>query len=64
MISQFDPEGRLRHLITLRGLEREQIIELLDRAEAFLRPAGELPAITPVEGYAEVAELSGVDPKR
>jgi len=44
MISQFDPAGRLRHLITLQGLEREQIIDLLDRAEAFLRPAGELPA--------------------
>ncbi len=44
MISQFDPAGRLRHLITLRGLERDQIVDLLDRAEAFLRPAGELPA--------------------
>ena len=38
---QFDAAGRLKHLLTLRGLNREQIAELLDRAEKFLSPAGQ-----------------------
>ena len=37
---QFAGRGRLRHLLTLRGLSREQITELLDRAETFLTPPG------------------------
>ena len=32
--SQLDASGRLRHLLTLDGLSRERITELLDRAEA------------------------------
>ena len=31
---QLDASGRLRHLLTLQGLSRERITELLDRAEA------------------------------
>ncbi len=42
--SQFDRDGRLRHLITLDGLTSDQVRELLDRAQAFLRPTGETPA--------------------
>ena len=42
--SQFDRDGRLRHLITLDGLTSDQVRELLDRAQAYLRPAGETPA--------------------
>lgn len=38
---QLTPAGRLRHLLTLRGLSREQITSLLDRAETFLSPYGE-----------------------
>ena len=38
---QFTADGRLRHLLTLRGLRRQQITELLDRAETFLTPAGQ-----------------------
>ena len=30
---QYDPHGRLRHLLTLDGLPRERIVALLDRAE-------------------------------
>jgi aspartate carbamoyltransferase catalytic subunit len=37
---QWTPEGRLRHLLTLRGLTREQLTSLLDRSESFLSPAG------------------------
>ncbi|MDE2148978.1 MAG: aspartate carbamoyltransferase catalytic subunit [Gammaproteobacteria bacterium] len=32
---QLDERGRLRHLLTLEGLPREHLLELLDRAESF-----------------------------
>ena len=38
---QLTGDGRLRHLLTLRGLSRQRITELLDRAETFLRPHGQ-----------------------
>ncbi len=41
---QFTADGRLRHFLTLRGLHRQQITDLLDRAETFLSPAGQ-PAV-------------------
>jgi aspartate carbamoyltransferase catalytic subunit len=41
--TQQDANGRLRHLITLDGLPRPLIEELLDRAEGYLTPAGSLP---------------------
>ncbi len=41
---QFNADGRLRHLLTLKGLHRQQITDLLDRAETFLTPAGQ-PAV-------------------
>jgi aspartate carbamoyltransferase catalytic subunit len=44
MASQLDARGRLRHLITLRGLSREQLVELLDLSESFLTPMGDQPA--------------------
>jgi aspartate carbamoyltransferase catalytic subunit len=40
---QFSADGRLRHLLTLRGLDRAQISGLLDRAESFLTEMG-MPA--------------------
>jgi aspartate carbamoyltransferase catalytic subunit len=42
--SQFDEHGRLRHLITLEGLSSDQVRELLDRAQGYLRRPGEPPA--------------------
>ena len=42
--SQFDCDGRLRHLITLDGLTGDQVRELLDRAQGFLRASGSTPA--------------------
>jgi aspartate carbamoyltransferase catalytic subunit len=42
--SQFDSEGRLRHLITLEGLSADQIRALLDRAQHYVRRPGEAPA--------------------
>lgn len=41
---QRDAEGRLRHLITLEGLNKSEVTALLDLAQFYLRPAGELPA--------------------
>lgn len=46
-VSQTDAQGRLRHLLTLEGLGRERIVDLLDRA-AGLRAearAGTLPRL-------------------
>ena len=37
---QLTAGGRLRHLLTLRGLSRIQLTELLDRAETYLSPYG------------------------
>jgi aspartate carbamoyltransferase catalytic subunit len=44
MASQFDARGRLRHLITLENVSRDQLVELLDRAEGFLTSMGDYPA--------------------
>ncbi|HEX2140132.1 MAG TPA: aspartate carbamoyltransferase catalytic subunit [Woeseiaceae bacterium] len=38
---QLTPAGRLRHLLTLNGMSRQQLVALLDRAETFLRPHGQ-----------------------
>src|SRR5688500_20389818 len=41
---QRDPDGRLRHLITLEGLSREEIVALLDLAQFYVREPGDLAA--------------------
>jgi aspartate carbamoyltransferase catalytic subunit len=41
---QRDPEGRLRHLITLDGLSRDELVSLLDLAQFYVREPGDLPA--------------------
>jgi aspartate carbamoyltransferase catalytic subunit len=41
---QRDATGRLRHLLTLDGLTREEILDLLDAAQAYVRPPAEPPA--------------------
>ena len=33
---QFDADGKLRHLLTIDGLNAETIIEILDTAESFI----------------------------
>ncbi|MDJ0940850.1 MAG: aspartate carbamoyltransferase catalytic subunit [Woeseiaceae bacterium] len=40
---QLNADGSLRHLLTLNGLDRQLLVDLLDRAEAFLAPEGDLP---------------------
>ena len=39
---QLTPDGNLRHLLTLKGLDRALLVRLLDDAETFLSPAGAL----------------------
>ncbi len=41
---QITPDGRLRHLLTLAGLGRQQLTDLLDRSESFLSRCGQ-PAV-------------------
>jgi aspartate carbamoyltransferase catalytic subunit len=41
---QRDSEGRLRHLITLEGLSKDELTALLDLAEFYVRAPGDLPA--------------------
>jgi aspartate carbamoyltransferase catalytic subunit len=41
---QRDAAGQLRHLLTLEGLTREEIVRLLDQAQGYVRRPGELPA--------------------
>ncbi len=41
---QRDPAGRLRHLLTLDGLSRDELLQLLDLAQFYVRMPGEVPA--------------------
>lgn len=41
---QRDADGRLRHLITLEGLSRDELTTLLDLAQFYVRAPGDLPA--------------------
>jgi aspartate carbamoyltransferase catalytic subunit len=54
---QFTADRRLRHLLTLRGLDRQQITDLLDRAETFLTRPGEPAARSDALKGATVANL-------
>ena len=48
---QRDAAGRLRHLLTLEGLSREEILGLLELSETFVRAPGEPPPRgTPLAG--------------
>lgn len=41
---QLAPSGQLRHLLQLHGLDRSIILDILDRAQTYVRSVGELPA--------------------
>ena len=41
---QLDRNGNLRHLLTLKGLDKGLLVEILDDAESYLTAAGSLPA--------------------
>ena len=42
-IEQLRPDGSLRHLVTLEGLSRSLLEQLLERAQTFVRPLGVPP---------------------
>ncbi len=55
--SQYDARGRLRHLVTLKDMPRELVVELLDRAESFLTNFGDKPARNDALAGRTVANL-------
>jgi aspartate carbamoyltransferase catalytic subunit len=54
---QLDSHGNLRHLLTLKDLDKGLLLELLDDAERYLRPAGAAPARSRVLAGRTVANL-------
>jgi aspartate carbamoyltransferase catalytic subunit len=54
---QLTPSGGLRHLLTLRGLGRERLTRLLDRAETYLSPPGQRAVRTDALKGRTVANL-------
>ena len=54
---QLNAQGGLRHLLTLQGLEKSLLIDLLDDAERFLTPPGSLPARSQALAGRTVANL-------
>ena len=57
MASQFDAQGRLRHLVTLKEMPRAQLVALLDRAETYLTPPGAKPASNDTLAGRAIANL-------
>ncbi len=55
--TQFNDRGHLRHLVTLEGLPAALLTTLLDRAESFLHPPGELPCRSDALAGVTVANL-------
>ena len=41
---QLDANGNLRHLLTLKGLDKSLLTDILDDAERYLTAPGSLPA--------------------
>jgi len=54
---QLNPDGSLRHLLTLQGLSKDLLVELLDSAEAFLSTAGSRPVRSNALAGRTVANL-------
>ena len=54
---QIDENGNLRHLLTLQGLEKTLLLEILDDAETYLTEPGSLPAHSQALAGRTVANL-------
>src|SRR5688572_26735001 len=59
MLEQRHPDGSLRHLITLDGLDRPLIESLLDRSQHFVQPPGAPHARSNALDGMTVANLFG-----
>ena len=57
MTSQLHPDGTLRHLLTLDGLDRRFIEGLIERAQGYLRPRDSAPARSNALANVTVANL-------
>ncbi|GMU69805.1 MAG: aspartate carbamoyltransferase [Steroidobacteraceae bacterium] len=57
MTRQTRADGTLRHLLTLEGLSRGEIEQLLDRAQQYVRPLGARPATSEELAGITVANL-------
>lgn len=54
---QLDGDGNLRHLLTLKGLDKDLLIDILDDAEGYLTEPGSLPARSDLLAGRTVANL-------
>jgi aspartate carbamoyltransferase catalytic subunit len=54
---QLNHDGSLRHLLTLKGLERELLVGILDHAERYITPETSLPVHSDVLAGRTVANL-------
>ena len=54
---QIDENGNLRHLLTLRGLDKSMLLAILDDAEGYLTRPGALPARSQALAGRSVANL-------
>jgi aspartate carbamoyltransferase catalytic subunit len=54
---QLHDDGSLRHLLTLKGLDRSMLVDILDDAERYIRPTGSLPARSDALAGRTVANL-------
>jgi len=57
MTDQLRHDGSLRHLLTLEGLTRAQLEQLLERSQGMVRPLGSRPAMSQVLAGHTVANL-------
>ena len=57
MTEQLRPDGSLRHLLTLEGLSKLKIEQLLERAQGLVRPLGARPAMSQALSGSTVANL-------
>jgi aspartate carbamoyltransferase catalytic subunit len=57
MTDQLRADGSLRHLITLEGLSRLQLEQLLERSQGMVRPLGARPAMSQLLAGSTVANL-------
>lgn len=54
---QLNAAGGLRHLLTLKGVEKKLLVELLDDAERFVTPPGSTPARSRILAGRTIANL-------
>jgi aspartate carbamoyltransferase catalytic subunit len=57
MTDQLRPDGSLRHLLTLEGLSKPKLEQLLERSAGLVRPLGARPAMSQALAGSTVANL-------